>query len=422
MPERRQLNGWKEISEYFQVSTKAAINWEQSLGMPVHRMPGKKGRVWAFADELDAWKRQAPDETEAPYEIIAPVQNPLRSRRLAVLLAFVLVLSVAVGLWASKHYFMKSRPVVSFKFGLKTLSALDGEGRTVWEYEFQKPFRPPEAEHLARSASTFDLDGNGLPEVLFRYIPVEEHGEVARWTLYCFSPEGKVRWQFIPGRAVTDGAGQFEPPYFINNFQVIPDRRSEGPWIAVSSNHYLSHPDQVAILDRDGKMVGEYWHSGHLTAMTHADLDGDGIDELLLGGVDNGLFQAVLLVFDPRKVSGANHYASDNTYQLQGFSAGSEKAVVMFPQSDINVQEHFSQIFSLRTTPDRILASVTESRLASNLNIVYYELDYHLGIAHMERSPQLVMAHDELRKKGVLNHPWNDSELLALKQAVAVKR
>jgi hypothetical protein len=156
--------------------------------------------------------------------------------------------------------------------------------------------------------------------------------------------------------------------------------------------------------------------------MGHADLDGDGVDELLLGGVDNGTGQAVLLIFDPRHVGGANHYSSANPYQLQGFSAGTERAVVTFPRSDINVQEHFSQIFDLRTTPDRILVPVTESRFAVNPNIVYYEFDYQLQITHMERSPQLVVAHEELRNQGVLNHAWSDSELLALKQAVVIKR
>lgn len=428
MAERRQLNGWKEISEHLQVSTKAAINWERSHGLPVHRMPGKKGRVWAFVDELDAWKQQAPAEVEppcqpqVPSEVAPPAPNASKSRRLAVLIASLLVLSAAVGLWASKYHSMRRRPVVSLKFGPKTLTALDGEEQKVWQYEFPRSFLPIGDDHMARVTAISDLDGDGLPEVLFAYVPVEEHGEIPRWTLYCFSPEGKLLWQFIPGRPVSDGRGQLEPPYLISNVQVIPSRGGQGPWIAVSSNHYLSHPDQVAILDRNGKLLGEYWHSGHLTAMVHADLDGDGIDELLLGGVDNGLYQAVLLVFDPRHVAGANHYTAENPYQLQGFNAGTEKAVVTFPRSDINVQEHFNQVFSIRTTPDRILVPVTESRFAQNPNLIYYELDYQLHITHMERSPQLVLAHDELKKQGVLNHPWNDSELLALKQAVFIKK
>lgn len=417
MAERRQLNGWKEIGQYLQISDKAAINWERSLGMPVHRMPGKKGRVWAFADELDAWKQRAPGADATP-----PVQNGVWRRRLVSLLAFLLLLGAAFGLWAKRRPFLGRTPVVSLTFGTKTLTALDGKGRTVWQYEFEKPFRPPETEYQRRVSAIFDLDGDGLPEVLFRYVPLEEHGELSRQTLYCFSSQGKVLWQFVPGRTVSDGGGKFEPPYFINNVQVISGRGAEGPWIAVTSNHYLSHPDQIAILDRNGHLIGEYWHSGHLTAMAHADLDGDGIDELLLGGVDNGTAQAVLLVFDPRHVSGANHYSAENPYQLQGFQAGTEKVAVMFPRSDINVQEHFSQIFDLRTTPDRILVPVTESRFAVNPNIVYYELDYNLRIVHMERSPQLVIAHEDLRKQGVLNHPWSDSELLALKQTVVIKK
>ncbi len=426
--DRRELSGWKEIARHLGVSEKAAVNYERHLGMPVHRIPGPKGRVWAFTNEVDAWKLQRPPAMGTPSASVPRGRNHayavkrIRLASLTSIFAIIAMLSIVAGLWAARHIYLKPRPVVSLRFSAATLTAVDRQGRVVWEYQFPKPYLTPEAENLAKAIAIFDLDGDGLPEVLFRYTPAPQHGEVSGMELYCFSRDGKVLWRFVPGRVVSDGSEKLLPPYFISTVQVIPARNSEGPWIAVSSNHYLSHPNQVAILDRNGSLVGEYWHSGHLTAMGHADLDGDGIEELLLGGVDNGIAQATLLVFDPRFVSGANHYSGRNPYQLQGFTAGSEKVEITFPRSDFNVRERFNQIFSIQTLPNRILVPVTESRWRQNGNVIFYEFDRSLNIVSMEKSPEVVMTYRELHQQGLVNHDWSDTELERLKGDVSIVR
>ena len=57
---RLELTSWKEIAAYLGVSVKTAQLWERDRAMPVRRLPGGRGRVWADAAELDAWKNQQP--------------------------------------------------------------------------------------------------------------------------------------------------------------------------------------------------------------------------------------------------------------------------------------------------------------------------------------------------------------------------
>jgi tetratricopeptide (TPR) repeat protein len=52
---RRRLDSWKEIASFFGRDERTVNRWEKELGLPVHRLPGTKGRVYAFADELSAW-------------------------------------------------------------------------------------------------------------------------------------------------------------------------------------------------------------------------------------------------------------------------------------------------------------------------------------------------------------------------------
>jgi hypothetical protein len=52
---RNRLDSWKEIAAFFGRDERTLNRWEKELGLPVHRLPGTKGRVFAYPEELSAW-------------------------------------------------------------------------------------------------------------------------------------------------------------------------------------------------------------------------------------------------------------------------------------------------------------------------------------------------------------------------------
>ena len=74
---RKRLDSWKEIAAFFGRDERTVNRWEKDLALPVHRLPGTKGRVYAFTDELTAWLKAGalnpvtmmPPRSEAPAEI-----------------------------------------------------------------------------------------------------------------------------------------------------------------------------------------------------------------------------------------------------------------------------------------------------------------------------------------------------------------
>jgi len=52
---RHRLDSWKEIAVFFGRDERTVNRWEKELGLPVHRLPGTKGRVYAYTDELSTW-------------------------------------------------------------------------------------------------------------------------------------------------------------------------------------------------------------------------------------------------------------------------------------------------------------------------------------------------------------------------------
>src|SRR5579864_2813093 len=48
----KRLDSWKEIAAFFGRDERTLSRWEKELGLPIHRLPGAKGRVYAYTEEL----------------------------------------------------------------------------------------------------------------------------------------------------------------------------------------------------------------------------------------------------------------------------------------------------------------------------------------------------------------------------------
>ena len=82
-----RLVSWKEIAAFFRVTVRTVQNWESERGLPVHRIPGSRGRVYADTSELIDWQSKfetlppkLESEEEAPEIEAAEAEPPAQSR------------------------------------------------------------------------------------------------------------------------------------------------------------------------------------------------------------------------------------------------------------------------------------------------------------------------------------------------------
>ena len=54
---QHRLDSWKAIARHFGRSCRTVQRWHAEFGLPVRRLGGNKGAVFAYAEELDAWMR-----------------------------------------------------------------------------------------------------------------------------------------------------------------------------------------------------------------------------------------------------------------------------------------------------------------------------------------------------------------------------
>ena len=91
-PAADRLGSWKAIAAYLKRDITTVQRWERREGMPIHRhVHDKRGSVYAFRSELDAWL-----EERRPASATEPRQ---RAHRGIVPLAAVVLATAAIAGW-----------------------------------------------------------------------------------------------------------------------------------------------------------------------------------------------------------------------------------------------------------------------------------------------------------------------------------
>jgi hypothetical protein len=402
----KELSSWKELAEYLGVTVRTAQNWERSAGLPVKRLGGEKGRVYADAAELEAWKA-------------ARTSKPPLWRNRQFLLVYAVSLTVAaLALLAWWTLAGRKGAPADYRVGPNTLAVLDGAGRELWTVRLEHTLQADayQGELGFQKVWFGNLDRDAGVETLFVSWP-ENRGETGT-TMHCFSEQGAEKWRFTAGRAVSDAMTDFSPGYFIERFLVLKDPGEIHPRIYVTSHHHSFYPNQVAVLDHQGKVLAEYWHSGHLPYVAAADMDGDGIQDLILGGVNNGYKAATVVVLDSRNVSGASVQPGGDPRRLGRIPDACEKARLIFPRSCVNRKfAEYNCVQRMSTAEAGLVVRVME-RPESPYAQVIYSFDRNLKLVSLDYSDALRNLHRELFLRREIDHALSEREVAEMAKIV----
>ncbi len=434
--DNRELKSWKEIAGYLGVTVRTAQRYEQELGLPIRRLPGGRGRIWTPAAEIDAWKevRLQRNGLELAKEPAEPVSSPSdasgrpalfsKTRRSWWVLACVVVVAAAtVGL-------LRPVPVPArARLDHNTLIISDASGRELWRRAFSERLALP-ANANEDSVNYFwfgDLENDGRREVLFNKFSLRDD-QVQHSELLCFSNTGSLKWAFTPGREVWAPVNKnLAPNYHAVMMRVAPLDRKYPNCIVLVSLHDMHFPTQVALLSPGGELLREYWHSGYLLgaggasgrgAILIADLNKDGRDEIILGGVNNGSQCATLIVLDPEHMGGAS-VEENPAFQLRGFEPGREIARLMFQRSCLNAGQIRNDIENIRVNSGLLFVDTKEHwdpvRGDLDYGTLNYVLDSGFRVVELRPADTYVRMHNQLHSLGKLDHDYSDRELEPLR-------
>jgi len=399
------LTTWKEIAAYLGVTVRTAQKWELERRLPVHRVPGGRGRVWARTKELDQWQRSV----DSPR---GETQQRAAARPRWGFVAVgptVLALLVVAGVLGYRWWIAPAAEPGSFTRQGGVLIVYGEDGRELWRKPTPRLWRFHAPERGRRMAQVVDITGDSRKEVL----AVVGEGDLPVATvLSCFDSAGRELWRFTPGREVRVEAEAYRPPFQVRAFAVRPGPSRQ---IAVISAHDAYFPSQLAILDGEGNVLAEYWHSGYFYSVRYADLDGDGGPELYAGGTSNARNMADLVVFDPDRVAGASREPPD--YQLLGFEPGTEIARIFFPPTCLaRAATQRNIVIGLRLMERALIVETQEGAGAQAL--IHRRFTAGLALEAAEPTDGFLTAHERYRRMGSIDHVWTPDEEASLREII----
>jgi hypothetical protein len=368
---------------------------------PVSSANGPQAKRWIAAiPRGDVMDHASGDQSALPQATPARVLKLLVS---IAVLALLIFLSIRI---LAKH-----DPPQSGRLDGTVLRIMNADGKELWSKSFRDGFWPEFYDQGIAPRIWFgDLDGKGHTDVLLLYHPAitpRSHST----TLICYSDSGKERWRWTPGKYLPELAGA--PATFRTvALAVLKATDKKPPRIVVSSIHDPWYPDQIAILDANGKMLSDYWHSGHLDHLLLADLDGDGREEIVATGISNGYHQATMIVLDPDRVFGASTEAARPNLQLHGMGTAQEKVRLLFPRSDLN-----KALFAYNAADDAAIdghgylqLSVKECLQPPGC-LMWYQLDRRFHLVTLYPDEQFRSTHAQFYAKDKAAHTFSTEEL-----------
>jgi hypothetical protein len=361
---------------------------------------GAKEKRWIAAVPRDS------EQTELPSAGIS---------RIRLLLAAIAIVVVGVITFYVIRKLSGADPPQSARVEESSLVVMNGRGQELWRKSFADGLQPKYYNQgSAARVWIGDLDGDGRPEVLFLHYPGGAWMSHST-TLICYSDLGKEKWRWEPGKDLPELEGN-PATYEIAALRVLKATPTRGPRIVVSSYHLPYYPNQIAIIDAQGKTLSEYWHSGHLEFLTLADLDGDGREEIIATGINNGYRQATLVVLDPDHISGASTELARPEVQIHGMGAAPEKVRLLFPRSDLNkIVATFNEAQEATVEHGKIRVAVLECHQREGC-LVWYEFDKNFNLIMAEEDDYFRSYHNEFFLNTKSNHSFSPEESASFRQ------
>jgi len=210
----------------------------------------------------------------------------------------------------------------------------------------------PVGEHAVLNANTVtdggqskhldvfsDVDSDGVNDII--WAQAREKGAGDRYEVVCWSSrEDRELW-----RTPIDIHLQFpEKPSGNDAFYTVlqmaaGDFDNDGvPEVIVSARSTFFAHIVLELNGRDGTIKGTYVHIGQLLSLETADLDGDGITEILVCGINNAYEQACLAVLDPRHLGG--HGPLTDRYRLDSIPPARHRAYFLIPRTLVGEAYH----------------------------------------------------------------------------------
>lgn len=409
--DNRRLDSWKEIAGYLGRDERTAQRWHRLYRMPVYHFPGnRRGRVYAFRHELDAWLAGRAEDSITPPPGTLWAESPVRPRpgwRGIAAIGLLAAAAAVLVIWLMGA--RASGAPAGVRFTGNQLEAYDHRGVALWRYELPGVAAEVVAEGLPPAFQSFrmlDVAGDGTRELvgIAGYL---EPGTSKNWhaALLRFSPDGVLRHRYEPALTLRFGGQSYSAPWSV--FDYLPALegapRNRGYILAV--NHSPWWPAAVVRLLGNGTEQVRFVNAGWIYRL--ARLETPEGKFLLAAGTNNEYRHAALAVLAEPLLSGCSPQTPGGPYAPENCPAGEPHRYFLLPPTELSrlVSTHAPFVNRLLTTADTIHIFTVETReTEERISGAIYEFDTAFRLRAVRRMDAYWAEHDRLHREGRTDH------------------
>jgi hypothetical protein len=285
--------------------------------------------------------------------------------------------------------------------------------------------QPVDLNQGKRFLSLTDIDDDGVKEILLS--GAEPGDEFASDTLYCFEKNKTLRWKAGVGKMISFGQRGLvqHSTTSILDWLVVKHRANETSRLFVLSQDRNFSPMKLFEVDtKTGVEQQSFFNRGHCPFLLASDVDGDGTNDLLLGGLNDGYNQACLAILDPSDISGfapvpQEYLPADSVRSAQ------EKYYILFPKTDLGElvrRAPFNQVNQIvLAATGNLIIHVYESTgnpKSEEAGSVLYGFDQRMKLKLVTLGDNFKVVYQRFYSEGKLKRPLTPAYTEKLKNSV----
>jgi len=198
---------------------------------------------------------------------------------------------------------------VSFEYKGRKYHLFNQYGKKIWESEMMTTESDNliNAKELSYKTSLLvDLDDNKENEFYYTHIVQDNHEKTN--SIFNYRNDSLKVFFTLPLKNIytLGNRDTMLSTIAILYFNTIESQLPGKKNILFQGSHRMWFPSVVGVIDHEGKPVSEFWNYGALRMYAQFDIDGDGSNELFLGGTYNKDNRATFVVFDKDYIDGSS--------------------------------------------------------------------------------------------------------------------
>ena len=392
-----RLDSWKAIADYLNRDVRTARRWEQTMGLPVRRLPGRRGHsVFAYPSEIDAWLKSTDMTAASATAESVPVSTTAEGsrkewRRWTVIPVAALALAFVAWRIGRPHAAVNT---LHFQATPSQIIAATPAGTELWHYSF-----PSDEDTSLPDGSTPVMSPDGRTVFVLVGGRQGVADKIERGGQFLGIVDGKLERSLMLTDQFLYPQSSLGPPWSMTAFRV--NRFNAGKSIAVTAHVRTWWSSLVTLVDDRFERHGTFVNAGWILG-----LEWTAADRLVVSGISNSEEAGFVALIDANAINGQSP-VTDRKFECQ--NCGHDPAVlryVVFPRSELNLvmgSTHNEAHVEWTGKAVRISTIEVETKL-ENLVDAVYELTPALDVTRASFSDRYWDLHRALETEGKLTH------------------